>query len=145
MRANSEPDPVDPAARTLEWGQSRTDLRIVVLDFAMRRSQSSGVSQVMNEMFLSRSAWLIELHWSSCRLPGRRRVRLRDRPATAPVLVARLDQLQTSPRRPPSGSPCPLPPLQRRSPRPALSALERGRPRRRHFKTKVAALMLAAA
>jgi hypothetical protein len=52
-------------------GQSRTDLRIVVLDFAMRRSQSSGVSQVMNEMFLSRSAWLIELHWSSCRLPGK--------------------------------------------------------------------------
>src|ERR1700730_1971018 len=111
MRANSEPDPADPAARTLEWGQSRTDLRIVVLDFAMRRSQSSGVSQVMNEMFLSRSAWLIELHWSSCRLPGRRRVRLRDRPATAPVLVARLDQLQTSPRRPPSGSPCPPSPF----------------------------------
>jgi len=52
-------------------GQSRTGLRIGVLDFARMRSQSSGVSQVMNEMFLSRSAWLIESHWSSCRLPGK--------------------------------------------------------------------------
>ena len=25
----------------------------------------------MNELFLSRSAWLIESHWSSCRLPGK--------------------------------------------------------------------------
>jgi hypothetical protein len=28
-------------------------------------------SHIMNELFWSRSAWLIESHWSSCRLPGK--------------------------------------------------------------------------
>src|SRR5260370_24725225 len=35
------------------------------------RSQSSRVSQLIHELSLSSSAWLIESHWSSCRLPGK--------------------------------------------------------------------------
>src|ERR1700730_3705837 len=45
-------------------------LGLGILDLARRTSQSSGESHAMNELFLSRSAWLIESHWSSCRLPG---------------------------------------------------------------------------
>ena len=37
---------------------------------ASRRSQSSCDHHAIQEMFLSRSAWLIESHWSSWRLPG---------------------------------------------------------------------------
>ena len=40
-----------------------------ILDIAMMRSQSSGESHVIHELVLSKSAWLIESHWPSCRLP----------------------------------------------------------------------------
>ena len=46
-------------------------LGLGILALARTTSQSSGESHVMNELFLSRSAWLIESHWSSCRLPGK--------------------------------------------------------------------------
>ena len=46
-------------------------LGLGILDLARRTSQSSGESHAMKELFLSRSAWLIESHWSSCRLPGK--------------------------------------------------------------------------
>jgi hypothetical protein len=49
----------------------KTVLGAGILALARMRSQSSGVIHVMNELLLSSSAWLIESHWSSCRLPGK--------------------------------------------------------------------------
>ena len=49
----------------------KTALRLGGPALARRTSQSSRESHIMNELFLSRSAWLIESHWSSCRLPGK--------------------------------------------------------------------------
>jgi hypothetical protein len=43
-------------------------LGLGILDSARRTCQSSDEGQ---NVFLSRSAWLIESHWSSCRLPGK--------------------------------------------------------------------------
>lgn len=45
----------------------------------------------MNELLLSRSAWLMESHWSSWRPPGKRTARLPGRPTRAPVRATRLD------------------------------------------------------
>lgn len=50
---------------------SNGGLGLGIFNLARTSSQSSGESHVMNELFLSRSAWLIESHWSSCRLPGK--------------------------------------------------------------------------
>ncbi|MGC2223749.1 MAG: DUF3489 domain-containing protein, partial [Methylocella sp.] len=57
------------SAAQASTGQNWT--RNGILDLARRTSQSSGESHVIHELFLSRSAWLIESHWSSCRLPGK--------------------------------------------------------------------------
>src|SRR6202022_2301505 len=106
-------------------------LGLGILDLARMTSQSSGESQVMNELFLSRSAWLIESHWSSFRLPGKTNSSASRSGNHGALSGSKTWAASNFAEGPPSGSPYRRLASRRLFPEPTLAALERARSRRR--------------